>query len=81
MSIGKTKNFLKDSEHKEVEYLFYPLTKKTLVNPLDGKEIQQVHPKGTYVNISQKGSHGGRRIVKQNILGLECLPKLLGMQN
>ena len=46
MSIGKTKNFLKDSEHKEVEYLFYPLTKKTLVNPLDGKEIQQVHPKG-----------------------------------
>ena len=28
MSIGRTKNFLKDSEHKEVEYLFYPLTKK-----------------------------------------------------
>ena len=46
MSIGKTKNFLKDSEHKEVEYLFYPLTKKTLVNPLDGKEIQPVHSEG-----------------------------------
>ena len=28
MSIGRTKNFLKDSEQKEVEYLFYPLTKK-----------------------------------------------------
>ena len=46
MSIGKTKNFLKDSEHKEVEYLFSPLTKKTLGNPLDCKEIQPLHPKG-----------------------------------
>ena len=31
MSIGRTKNF-KDSEHKEVEYLFYPLTKKKTQN-------------------------------------------------
>ena len=46
MSIGKTKNFLKDSEHKEVEHLFYPLTKMTLAHPLDCKVIQPVHPKG-----------------------------------